>query len=276
MMGEITIEPWWNSGTGSPPFDRIEGAISQVGLGALHSVASTREWFYFVGHNNQIYRANGATVEPIFPDAIARDIADFATIADARGITYNLEGQWMYEVTFPTADKTYCYPEGGQVFELSSGTEGGKNIASSSAFVFGKNLVGDSTSGNIYELDPDTYTDNGSTIVRTRDTAVLHGGMFGVPGKRLEMNSLELFVETGVGLLAGQGQDPKITLSFSDDGGRTFTTVGADTIGKLGEYQHRVRWFALGSFYERIIRIQISDPVYIVVYSAVADIETGI
>ena len=276
MMGEITTEPWWNSGVGSPPFDRVEGAISQVGLGALHSVASTRDWLYFVGHDNQIYRMNGANVQPVFTDAMAREIAQFAIISDARGIAYNLEGQWMYEVSFPTADRTFCYPEGGETFELSSGNDGGINIASSHAFIFGKNLVGDSTSGNIYELDADSYTDNGTVIVRTRDSGPIHGALVGAPGKKLEMSRFELIMETGIGLLAGQGQDPKIVLSFSDDGGRTFTTVGAGTIGKLGQFQHKVEWFCLGSFYERVFRLQISDPVYVAIYSAAADIEIGI
>lgn len=276
MMGEKTMEPWWNSGVGLPPYDRIEGAISQVGLGALFSAASTRDWFYFLGHDHQVYRANGARVDAVFTNALAREIAKFDVKSDARGMAYNLEGQWMYEITFPTADRTFCHPENGETFELSSGNDGGKNIASSHAFAFGKNLVGDADSGNIYELDVDTFTDNGAAIVRTRDTAPLHGGIFGAPGKRVEMNRFELIMETGIGLLSGQGQDPKIVLSFSDDGGRTFTTVGAGTIGKLGEFQHKVEWFALGSFYERVIRLQISDPIFITIYSAAADIEVGI
>ena len=276
MMGEKTIEVWWNSGIGKPPFDRVEGGISQVGLGALFSVASTRDWFYFFGHDNQVYRANGANVQPVFTDTLAREIAGFSVTSDAKGIAYYLEGQWMYEITFPNADRTFCHPEGGETFELSSGNDGGKNLASSHAFAFGKNLVGDSGSGNIYELDADTFTDNGTAIVRTRDTGPIHGGIFGQPGKRIEMNRFELLLETGVGILSGQGQDPKIVLSFSDDGGRTFTTVGAGTIGKLGEFQHKVEWFALGSFYERIIRLQISDPVYITLYSAAADMDVGI
>ena len=263
MLGEVTTEPWWNSGVGQPPFDRIENAISQVGLGALHSVASTKDWFYFVGHDNQVYRANGSNIQPVFTNALAREIAKFATIADAKGVAYNLEGQWMYEVTFPTADRTFCHPENGETFELSSGTDGGKNIASSHAFVFGKNLIGDSNSGNIYELDSETFTDNGDIIVRTRDTGSIHGELLGAAGKSIEMNRFELVMETGVGLLSGQGQDPKIVLSFSDDGGRTFSTVGAGTVGKLGQYQHKIEWFALGSFYERVIRLQISDPIYV-------------
>ena len=276
MLGDKTIEVWWNSGVGQPPFDRVEGGISQVGLGALFSVASTRDWFYFFGHDNQVYRANGANVQPVFTDALAREIAAFSITADAKGIAYYFEGQWMYEITFPTADRTFCHPEGGETFELSSGNDGGKNIASSHSFAFGKNLVGDVDSGNIYELDVDTFTDNGAAIVRTRDTGSLHGELLGAPGKRIEMNSFSLIMETGVGLLSGQGQDPKIVLSFSDDGGRTFNTVGAGTIGKLGQFQHKVEWFALGSFYERIIRLQISDPVYVTIYSATADLEAGI
>jgi hypothetical protein len=34
MFKERAIEPWWNSGTGLPPVDRVEGGIIQTGCGA--------------------------------------------------------------------------------------------------------------------------------------------------------------------------------------------------------------------------------------------------
>lgn len=276
MMGSESVEPWWNSGVGNPPFDRIEGSILQVGLGAIYSVASSRKFVYFMGSDNQVYAMKGGTVEPIFNDVLAREIASFAAIDDAEGICYNFEGQWMYELSFPTADRTFCYPEGGETFELSSGSSGGRHRSSSYAFAFRKHLVGDAKSGNIYQLDRNAYDENGEAFIRTRDTGPIHSGLFGEAGKRIEMSRFELVMETGTGILSGQGTDPEVMLSFSDDGGRTFGTELRGHIGKSGQYQRTVEWFGLGSFEERIIRISISDPVYCAIYSAGADLELGI
>lgn len=276
LLGEKTIEQWWNSGVGNPPFDRIQNGTIPIGLAAIHSVASNDRFMYLLGTDSQVYRVRGSSYEAVTTLAIAAEIKKFSFIEDAEGECFNLNGQWFYKITFPTADKTFIWPEEGQWFEWSSGTEGGRNISSSYAFAFRKHLVGDSTSGNIYEMDPDTYTDNGETIIRVRDTGPLHGGLVGSPGKTLELNRFELIMETGVGLLSGQGQDPQIMLSISTDGGRTFGTEMWGTVGKSGEFLHKVEWFALGSFESAIIRIKVSDPVYISIHSAAADIEVGI
>ena len=278
LMGDKTIEPWWNSGIGQPPFDRLEGAIIQVGLGALHSVANSDDYVYLLGVNNQIYAVQEQNARAISTQAIAREISGFSLVSDAIGFCYNIDGQWFYEITFPTADRTFCYPEGGEWFELSSGDSGGRNIANSYAFAYRKHLVGDVNSGKIYELDPDAYDDNGAAIIRVRDSAPLHGGLFGAPGKTITMNSFELIMETGVGLVSGQGSDPVVMLSFSDDGGKTFSAEswGDADVGTLGQFIFKVRWNCLGSFESRIIRIQTSDPVYYSIHGATAEIEIGI
>ena len=273
MMGDKTIEPFRNSGVGAPPFDRIEGAIIQTGLGALHSVANSKNQVYFLANNNQIYAMKGADAAAVSTQAVARELAGFTKTDDAIGFCYNLDGQWFYQITFPTQDRTFCYPEGGEMFELSSGTQGKRDIADSYAFAFRKHLVADCNNGNIYELDADNYTENGATIQRLRDSAPLHGGLLGKPGKMLIMSSFELLLEVGVGLLSGQGVNPVVMLSFSDDGGHSFSTERWGTIGRSGQFQHKVTWSCLGSFESRIIRIRVSDPVHYCIYSAGADVD---
>ena len=276
MFGEKTIETWWNSGIGAPPFDRIEQGIIQVGLDALHSVASDDDFLYWLGDDNQVYRAQGSTADVISDQALTKVISELVTTSDAIGWTLNLQGTWLYMLTFPIAGLTWVLPRDGEWFEWSFGAVGSRSLANSYASAFGKHLFGDFQSGNVYELDFDTFTDNGTTIIRTRDTAPLHGGLVGAPGKRIEMNRFELIMEVGVGLLTGQGSDPEIMLSFSDDGANTFGTEMFGKVGKLGEKIFKVEWFVLGSFESRIIRVKTSDPVFFSIHSAAADIEIGI
>ena len=276
MMGTETIEGWWNSGVGNPPFDRIEGSIQQVGLGALHSVASSDDFVYFLGHNNQAYALSNSQAVPISTQAIAREFSSYSLVSDAHGACFNIDGQWFWRLSFPTAEKTFIYPEGGEWFQLSSGTDGGTSIQSSYAFAHRKHLVGDTVSGNIYELDPDTYTENGAPMVRIRDTGPLHGGLFGQDGKDIEINRFELILQTGVGELSGQGLAPVVMLSVSTDGGNTFGAEMWGGIGRSGKFQHKVEWGPLGSAESWILRVRTSDPVYYSLHSAAADIEFGI
>lgn len=279
MMGQKTIEPWYNSGQGNPPFDRYEGAQINVGLGAIHSVANDDDAMYFYGDDDQVYLLRGgasSAITPISTLPMVEEFKEYSTVSDAIGYCINLDGQWQYHLTFPTANKTWVYPVGGEWFQLSSGVSGGRSRANSYAYCFRKHLVADYQNGNIYELDDDTYTDNGDEIVRTRDSAPIHGGLLKAPGKTLTMNRFELILETGVGILSGQGSNPFVMLSFSDDGGRTFSTEMWGEVGGQGEFQQKVEWFNLGSFTSRIMRIRVSDPVHYCIYSAAAEIEVGI
>jgi hypothetical protein len=73
--------------------------------------------------------------------------------------------------------------------------------------------------------------------------------------------ALELMMQTGVGLATGQGSDPQARLSWSDDGGYTWSNEVSRPIGKIGERNARVRWLRLGRGRDRVFKVEISDPV---------------
>lgn len=89
------------------------------------------------------------------------------------------------------------------------------------------------------------------------------GGGFAITGGSLALaGSRPPCSETTVVAPAIQGAEPQIILSVSDDGGRNFTLQRkARSIGRLGEYLTRIRWLKLGQFRQRIIRLEITDPV---------------
>lgn len=276
LFGEKTIELWWNSGQGNPPFDKIQGAIINVGLASIHSLADNPDFIFFLGHDAHVHTltgGSGAVDTQISTPALAKTFQGY-TLTDAIGWTMELEGQWFYALTFPTDDITWVYPVGGEWFQWGTGE--GRIRANSYAYAFNKHLVADYASADIYELDAETYTDAGATITRRRDSAPLHGGLFQADGKYLEMSRLEIFMETGVGLTSGQGSDPEMMISFSDDGGKTFGVERVVNVGTAGEFQKSVVLTNLGRFKSRVIRVQVSDPIYWAIYSAKADIEVCI
>lgn len=277
LMGRKTIEPWWNSGQGNPPFDKIQGAIINVGLGAINSCADNPDFMFFFGSDKRVHTLTGGTSSvdtPISTPAMDKQFQDYVVTEDAIGYTMQLEGQWFYVLTFPIQDITWVYPIGGEWFQWGTGE--GRIRADGYVFAFNKHLVADYASGNIYELDAETYTDVGEEIIRTRDSASIHGGLFKQDGKEFEINELTIICETGVGLLTGQGSNPKIMISVSRDGGKTFGTERFVNTGKLNRTRQKVTVRNLGRFRECVIRVRVSDPIYWAIYSAVADIEVCI
>jgi len=277
MMGEQTIETWYNSGIGKPPFDRVQGGIMQVGLAALRSAANNQNFLYFFGSDNHVHRIQGTSEERITPFPIAREIGTYgdAVVSAATGFCFSAAGQEFYQINF--AERSFCFHErSGRWFEV--GEEGDRHWADMSAYAFRKTLVTDyrTDNGNIYELDLDTYDRNGSALTRERITGPLWGGMVGAPGKEVEVNRFELIMETGTGILTGQGSDPKLMLQTSPDGGKTWSTEMWGDIGPLGEFLYKVEWGPLGAYDSCLFRIKTSDPVLFSIHSAAADVEVGI
>lgn len=275
--GVRSIVGWYNSGVGSPPIDKLQGRIFSVGLAAPHSIAKTDEAFYWLGDDNAIYRAQSGSRQRVSTDAISNAIANFSVIDDAIGFTYTIEGQNFYTITFPTANKTFVINEAlseNGWFELSTGTKDDKWQASSVISAYGKKYAADADNGNIYILDLECYTNNGAPLQRTRVIQNIDARLIGgAIGDAITMSRVVVSMETGVGLIAGQGDNPRIMMEASFDGGRTWSAGAWPKVGRLGEFVIKVKWDRMKTFYDCMIRISSSDPVNYSVYSANIDLK---
>jgi len=270
MFGSRTIEQWWNPGTGTPPFERIEGGLTNRGLGAVHSIADDGENIYFFGADDQAYSLVGSQETPLLPLSEVREISKFTTKTDAVGWTMLLDGQWFYVLKFKIADRTWIFPRGGQWFELSSGLLRGRYIGDGYMFVYDKHLIANE-SGDIFELDIDTFDENGSDIKRERTFSPFHSGLFGKPGYEIEITFLVLLGEKGTGLLTGQGSDPVIILQYAPDG----ETFGNEIWGKAGKLGTRpVILFEINdTLASWTFRLSSTDPVYSNWHAAAVEME---
>jgi hypothetical protein len=279
-FGTRTTAAWYNSGVGNPPIEKLQGRTFEVGLAAIHSVANTDNALYWLADDRRIYRTTAGAKEVISTMPISNEINKYAkqaitNIDDAIGSTFTIGSDSFYVLTFPRNDKTFLYNESlGELgwSELSSGSAGGRYQGNSFLSAYGKTYVADVTNGNIYTLDLDTYTNNGDSIRRERVTGSVHGGLVGAPGARLQMSKAKFIMETGVGLIDGQGDNPRIMIEYSDDGGRTFQHGAWPRVGRLGEFTLQVEFFNLGTFYDRIFRISTSDNVNYSIFSGTIDL----
>ena len=266
LFGQRTTEVWYNAGTGTPPFSRITNAFIERGLRAKHSVAKDDNSVFWLGDDEVIYRAEGYVPKRISTHAIEKAMRGYQDTTTATAWSYTRGGHKFYVINFEEA--TWC-------FDISTGLwhtrESRDTIGNSlgrwrvdyGVKIYGKDLVGDYSTGDIYALDHEVFTENGTVIRRLATSPPIHN-----EAEWVFMPKLQIEMEVGVGLTTGQGSDPQIMLRWSDDGGNTWSNEKWRNLGKKGEYKNRVRWTKLGKTRERIFELSITDPVYASIIAA--------
>lgn len=275
-FGEKSVEVWYNAAnaTGFPLSPRTD-IVFDVGCGAAFSVVSFKNMLFWLGEDGSVYQANGYSPEIISTKSITRAISEYATISDAIAYAYTEAGHYFYVLTFPDAGATWVYDLTSKSWhERSHLTDGGlttRHRGNCYASFARKHFVGDYNSGRIHRMGTDLLDDNGAEIQRLRTTR--HGN---VDNKSMTIYNVELLAEAGTGIVTGQGVDPQISLEFSSDGGHTWSNEKWRSLGKIGEYQKRIRWDRLGTHRNFTLRFKVSDPVRVTLIDASSDIAVGL
>ena len=256
LFKEFGTELYYDTGNADFPFKPNTSAIINRGCAAKRSVVEEDNTLFFLGDDRIVYRMDGYTPKRVSTHGIEKAIQGYGTISDAEAFSYTQEGHKFYCLTFPTELATWVFDIATGLWHQRQSFEKGRWRASSFAFFNGKNLVGDFENGKIYELDLDTYTENGTTIQSVAVTPPIFAG-----NKRITHDRLWIEFDGGVGLTAGQGVDPQVMMRFSDDGGYTWSNEIWTTIGALGAYKTEADFTGLGQARHRIYELTITDPV---------------
>ena len=172
-----------------------------------------------------------------------------------------LNGHPMYQLNFPTSEKSWLYDAStGMWSALEYGLSGDRHRGEMCLDYLNKSLIADYATGDIYELSPGTYTDNGVAIARE-----IIGRHIFKNGDPMIINELFVDMETGVGLAAGQGVNPQAMLQISRDNGHTWGNELWTSIGAIGKYLTRVVWRRLGLGSDWLFKIRITDPIKVVI-----------
>ena len=275
LFGDKSVEVWFNSGNATFPFERRPGVLLHKGCAARDTVVQVDNTIYWLAKDEQgqsiVVRASGYTPEVITSRAVSQAIEGYTTVSDAQAYAYRDGMHEFYVLTFPTENVTWVYDASTQQWHERESLEGqtyGRHRSNCYAFAYGKHLVGDFNSGNIYQMSTDVFTENSTRIKRVRRTQHVHSN-----NVLISMYNLVLDVEPGIGLDSGQGSDPQIMLRISKDGGHTWGNELWRTLGKAGIYNHRVKWDFLGIARSWTLEFTITDPVDINILGAYADIE---
>lgn len=267
IMGEETVEVFRDTGTGTIPYTRIDGAAIWTGLVAGHTFYANT--FVFLGkdkdNNFGIFAIGSGEATRISNPAVDELLNETYTVAELQTcIAQRL--QWKGEdiAVFRLPRHTLNFNGAGWWFSASITTfterqETGNKLktwrVNYITHCYGEYYVGDVDTNDIGILD-DIATDYGDDVEYGFDTFARFAR-----GSYFTVRSLE------IDGLAGQASPQRtIGLSVSEDG-LTYGDFFYIGMGNTGQYQRRVEWELQGGLgdYENFmgIRIRTTAPVEI-------------
>lgn len=197
------IQPYFNAGDFPFAFDIIQGSFIEGGLASPDAIAKWDNSIAWLGADSRgngiVRRANGYSPIRISDHALEYAMQKYPTIADCVMYSHQFNGHEMLRLTFPTAEKSWeCDAATGRWHEVGFwNTQAGRytrHRAQFHTFNFGKHLVGDPTTGAVYEMS-DLYNKDFGNVLRRE----LIGPHLCQEQKYISVGKFQLDIEAGVG-----------------------------------------------------------------------------
>lgn len=253
LPGSKTRDNYENIGTFPIPFAPSAAGLQPEGVAAPFSISEAGAfvcWLGTAGQNGgyRVYAAAGYRAEAVSTEAIDYALSQFTQeeIAAATGESYTDQGCVFYLLY--VGDTTFGFDfSSGQwhtrrSFTSATSGELGPWRPTWHCFGFNKHLWVDANTGVLYESDVSFPLDvDGLLIQRERTTPSVFVNEY------LDIGEIELKVQAGVGNQSDPGANPRIMLQMSFDGGITWGAQRAASVGRVGDYNLRVRWQANGA-----------------------------
>lgn len=251
-LGSQTGELFYNSGDATNPFQPYPGTVMQEGLVSPWAMAIMGESLAWVATDavgrNRMVTASAPQPQVISTPAISYALAQYETIADVEVLAYEQEGHPFVAWTFPSAGVTWCYDGRTQLWHQRQDWDsvhgtylrwGARGLVADGSVI----VVGEANTNRLCLLDLDTYTDAGAIIRRERRAPYLSE-----ENQYIFLDSVELGIESGVGLATGAPEDvdPQVMLRASGDSGHTWHPVVMAPLGKMGHFHEVAIWQQLG------------------------------
>ncbi len=277
LFGDRSIEVFYDSGDADNPFQRVPGGFIEEGAiaGTVQKIDNTL-LYVMVNDKGQaiVKRAESYSPRRISTHAIEYALSTYGNLSGATSYTYILDGHSFYALNFPAAATTWIFDAATSLWHERQSLKADGTItrhrAEQHIFDGTRHLVGDFENGNLYEMSDAVFTDDGQPIMWLRRAPHLSS-----TGKRIFHGAFQLDLESGVGLPAGQGSDPQLTLRWSNDGGHTWSNERLASMGKQGEYRRMAIWRRLGEARDRVYEVKSTEPVKQVWISAFLEAMAG-
>jgi hypothetical protein len=280
ILGADSAEIWYNAAnaSGMPLSNRV-GLNINIGCGAPSSIIQINDLLVWLDNRGYIVQSDispftrnnntGYQLTIISNEAITSEILSYSRRDDAIATVYNDRGHLMYQLTFPTVQKTWVrdfttnqwhqrtYYD---TFTNSHKAHLGYYSASSGVLT----VMGGERNGDIYISKSNVYTDNGAAIHRIRTSPILNDEFTKKTVSRLYFRLTSGVVPAGV--------VPSMMLRYSHNGGHTWSNEISQEMGRTGEFAKDITYNRLGIGKEWIIETRIADPINFSIIDCTADI----
>jgi hypothetical protein len=289
-FGAETTSVYYNGDDPDIPFQPIASAFIPVGIAATNSACVVDGQLMWIGQSAAgsgiVYRANGYTPERVSTHAVEyafEQLGRSGLLSIAEGSTYQENGHVFYVLSFYFSED---FPSATWVYDATAGLwheRGAYNGLAYDALPVRGNAH---LASNPSELSH--YTISRTTGAVYYQSTAYHVGTDGLGIKRLRraphiskenkgciIDNVELKFEPGVANATGAGSDPQWSLTFSKNGGQTWSNARTVSAGLIGQYDTRAIWTRLGYGRDRLIEITTDSPCFMPIIDAYVDVRTG-
>jgi len=277
ILGDFQSEVWYNSGDANFVFERFEWI--ETGIAAAGTAVQFDNSVAWLSQNDRgalqaIKMGEGYAPMVLSTPEISRKWEGYSTVSDAIAYSYQYLGHEFWVITFPTGNATWVYDATTQqwhqrsaAFSSSLPVREKANAYAFTSWAGGTHIVGDaSATGKLFAFEPDTYTFDSANMERQ-----LTGPGITVDNEpRIRFSEVQLDVEEGVIESGDAGNDRQVTLSWSKDGGHTYSTGTQLAIGEAAVegYTHRLIKRKLGYGRNWVFRVYTDTPRKIILKGA--------
>jgi hypothetical protein len=287
LFGSRSTEGFVNTGNSvGSPFSAAADTYMPYGVHPQcpYTIANQDNTFIWVANDLTVRRREGQTPARISTAAIEAVLLNankqgnlvgcYALSSPAGCPTW--AGHPFYILTIPMQGITLAYDTVTQQWFSLCSVINGQDVqyrALSYLNAFGKQLIGDSESGQIGYLDDQVQTEFGNAntpVVCAITTQPVYNA-----NNRIVFRRLEAVVTAGAG--PNPGIAPKVSLLLSSNWGQTYDVSGDDTqtLGLPGDTDNRAIWWNLGQYYSLVFMVRITDASPTFTVALEADIEPG-
>lgn len=251
LFGATSTEVWQSSGTSSV-VQRQGAAGIEYGCAAAQSVANLSNSLMWLARDERgqamVLKAAGYQPQRVSTRAIEERF-DNRDVSGARAYSYSDGGQQFYVLNVPGIDTTLVWDDTfGQWHERAelAGVGYAPWRATSHTFAYGLHFFG-TDGGLLYTTDKNVHRYGNDPKCRERISPVVSLSN----RKGLTFSQFEVVCER-----ATTGQ---VMLRFSSDNGATWSDWRTESAGSVGEYARRIRFNRLGSSFDRIFQLRMTD-----------------
>lgn len=262
LCGPQTIEIWNDQGLAPFPFAKAD--VIPLGIAGPYCATGIEDNFtkglYITASDNAVYAISGNAPTKISTPDLDGLIEAVSDKTDLEMCSYIARGHAFIQVS--CSNWTWVYNINNQKWHERPSYLIARSRITQSFYSFNKWLCGDTLTGNIQQIVSSAFDEIGDPL----PCEVWSAPVQKFPS-RIRVATMWFDFAVGVGIAPGLdpvATDPDIEISWSDDGGQTFSIPRVRKLGRqsLGLSRVRVNQCGMSGSQGRIVKIKMSSPVH--------------